>query len=143
MIRRTVHWKVTSCRIKISGYNAANVLLEADVSDRPFTIDAVRLPSPNGEEVWASGEHQPIIWLTHETIEPVAKVKLSYTINNGITWFPITTITGSNPGTYDWTVPPMTKAKKNCKVKLILKDSAGNSIGRDISDQVFTMQPSP
>jgi hypothetical protein len=132
-----------ACRIKVIGYNAASVSLERDVSEKPFTIEVVKVTSPNGSETWASGERRSITWLTNETIEPIAKIKLLYTKDNGSNWLPITTITGSNPGTYDWIVPPMTKAKKNCKVKLILKDSAGNSIGSDISDQVFAMQPTP
>jgi hypothetical protein len=133
----------TSCRVKVKGYDSSNVLLETDVSEKPFTIEVVRVTSPNGGEVWSSGELRPITWLTNETIRPVAEIQLYYTKNNGITWLPITTITGSNPGTYDWIVPPITKVKKNCKVKLKLKDSAGNSIGSDVSDQVFTVQPLP
>ena len=133
-----------SCRIKVSGYNAANIKVKTDISDSPFTIGVVKVTSPdNRTEVWTSGELRSITWKTNETIRPVAKVQLFYTKNNGVTWLPIKTIKGSNPGTYDWTVPSLTTAKTNCKVKVVLRDSAGNSVGSDVSDQVFTMQPPP
>jgi len=130
-----------SCRIKVSGYNDADIKVKEDFSDSPFTIEVVKVTSPDGSEVWTSDELRSITWMTNGTIKPVAKVQLSYSKNNGIKWHPITTIEGSNPGTYDWIVPSLTKAKKNCKVKVVLKDSAGHSIGKDISDQVFMMQP--
>jgi len=130
-----------SCRIKVIGYNDADVMVKEDISDSPFTIEVVKVTSPDGLEWWTSGELHSITWITNGTIKPVAKVKLSYSKNNGIKWLPITTIKGSNPGTYDWIVPSLTKAKNNCKVKVVLRDSAGHSIGKDISDQVFMMQP--
>jgi hypothetical protein len=38
-------------------------------------------------------------------------------------------------------VPGVTKEKKNCRVKIVLKDASGKTIGRDISDHMFTIQP--
>jgi len=131
-----------SCRIKVSGYNEANINVKTDISDSSFTIEVVKVTSPDGSEVWSSDELRSITWMTNETIKPVAKIQLFYTKNSGITWLPITTITGGNPGSFDWIVPSPAKAKKNCKVKVVLRDSAGNSIGSDISDQVFKIQPS-
>jgi hypothetical protein len=132
-----------SCRIKVSAYNSLNMKVKKDISDAPFTIEVVKVSSPDGTEVWTSGELRSITWKTNETIRPVAEVRLYYTKNNGITWLPITTITGSNPETYDWIVPPLPKTKTNCKVKVALKDIAEKSIGNDTSDYVFTIQPPP
>jgi hypothetical protein len=134
----------TSCRVKVYGYNSSNVLLETDVSEKPFTIEVVKVTSPDDAgEVWTSGDLRSVTWMTNETIRPIEKVKLFYTRDNGLSWLPITTITGSNPGTYDWIVPPMTKTKKNCRVKIALRDSDGKSIGSDMSNNVFTIQPPP
>ena len=77
---------------------------------------------------------------TNATLKPVAKTKLQYTINGGSTWKTIATLTG-NPGSYDWTVPAVSGAKPNCKVRVTLLDSAGASLGKDLSDAVFTMHP--
>jgi hypothetical protein len=133
-----------SCRIKVSAYNSADMLVKTDISEAPFTVEVLKVTSPDdGTEVWTSGELRSITWTTNETIRPVAEVQLYYTKNNGLTWLPITTIAGGNPGTYGWTVPPLTTTKTNCKVKAVLKDSAGKSVGSDASDQVFTVQPLP
>jgi hypothetical protein len=68
-------------------------------------------------------------------------VQLSYT-KDGKTWIPITTLSG-NPGSYTWTVPAVPADKTKCKVKLVLKDAAGNNLGSDISDNFFTISPAP
>jgi len=44
-----------SCLVKIIGYNASDVKISADRSDSPFTIEVVRLTSPNGGDLLASG----------------------------------------------------------------------------------------
>jgi hypothetical protein len=133
----------TNCRVKVIGYNSIGQKVSSDRSDASFTIEGVKLESPNGGETLITGDIFTITWETNATKRVVAKVKLFYTKNNGVTWLPMTTIEGSNPGTYDWIVPSLTKAKKNCKVKVVLRDSEGNTIGTDISDDVFTMQSPP
>jgi len=44
-------------------------------------------------------------------------------------------------GSYPWTVPDVSGNKDKCKVRVRLKDSAGNEIGRDASDNYFTINP--
>ena len=65
-------------------------------------------------------------------------MKLSYTVNNGVTWKTIKTVTG-NPGSYSWTLPQVAQSKSKCKVKVELKDAGGNTIGSDMSDSIFTI----
>ena len=36
------------CLVKVIGYNAGSVKMGADVSDRPFTIEVLKLDAPNG-----------------------------------------------------------------------------------------------
>jgi hypothetical protein len=69
-------------------------------------------------------------------------VKLYYTIDNGLTWKPITTLT-ENTGSYSWSVPPVTKDKTKCKVKVVLKDAMGNMVGNDTSNDTFTITHGP
>jgi len=70
----------------------------------------------------------------------VKKVKLFYTYNGGTNWILIYTLLRDNPGSYSWSVLPSANSA-NCKVKVILKDAYGNTIGTDVSDEVFTIQP--
>jgi len=46
---------MTQCRVQVTGYNASGLLVGSDVSDGPFTIEVVRVTSPNGGETWKSG----------------------------------------------------------------------------------------
>ncbi len=128
------------CLIKVIAFNSSNVKIGADRSDLPFTIEVVRLSSPNGGETLKSGNAYDITWTTNATKRPVARVKLFYTKDGGLTWNLINTLTG-NPGTYTWTVPNVTTTKTKCRVKVVLKDSAGNTVGSDGSDSFFTITP--
>lgn len=133
------------CLMSITGYDASGVKVGADRSDSPFTIEVVRLDTPNGGEgvTYTSGYYPlPITWTTNATRKPVvAKVKLYYTKDAGVTWIPITTFAGSNPGTFDWTVPTVIRTRSKCKVKVVLIDASGNILGADASDSYFTVQP--
>jgi hypothetical protein len=130
------------CFIKVIAFNASNVKIGADRSDGPFTIEVIKLNTPNGGETLTSGSTYNITWATNSTKKPVSKVILSYTLDGGVTWKAITTYTGgNNPGTHPWTVPTVSTSKTKCKVKVVLKDSAGNTIGSDVSDAFFTISP--
>jgi hypothetical protein len=131
------------CLLKVIGYNGSNTKVGKDISDAPFTIEVVKLTSPNGGETLTSGDSLSITWTTNDTKNPVEKVILFYTKNGGVTWKPITTITDSNPGSFDWTVPTVIKEKTTCKVKVILKDANDKIVGSDISDYYFVIQPAP
>jgi hypothetical protein len=129
-----------NCLIKVTGFDSNGVKVGQDISDQVFTIEVVKLMVPNGGEVWTSTTNNTIIWTTNETMGDVGSVKLFYTLNGGTTWKPIITLAG-NPGTYIWTVPSVTAPKTKCKVKVVLRNAAGATIGSDISDAFFTIQP--
>jgi C1A family cysteine protease len=130
------------CYIKVIAFNASNVKIGADRSDAPFTIEVVKLNTPNGGESLTSGDSYEIKWSTNATKNPVSKVILQYTLDGGLTWKQITTFTGgNNPGIYTWTIPTVVSTKTKCKVKVVLKDSAGNVVGSDLSDGFFTINP--
>jgi hypothetical protein len=127
------------CRVKVIGCNSIGTPVGADISDKPFRIEVLRVTSPNGGETLTLGDTVTIQWTTNKTIRPVAKTVLKYT-TDGTTWKAIKTLTG-NLGGYNWTVPSVPSTKTKCKVKVILKDASGVAVGGDISDKVFTIQP--
>jgi len=140
-----------SCKVKVVGYKANGVSVGSDLSDAPFTIEVIKLTSPDGGNKLYSEATEILTWRVNATKEEVASVKLSYTRNNGITWLPIETlrppITTPNsimgpvwpPTSYEWTVPPVPATKSKCKVKIVLKSAKGVTLGSDMSDGVFTI----
>jgi len=128
----------TKCLVGVIGFNSAGTNIGQDVSDSTFTIEVVKLTSPDGAETLTPGNSHTITWRTNATIRPVVSTKLFRTMNGGSTWPLIKTLTG-NPGSYNWTVPNVSSS--NCKVKVVLKDSGGVTVGSDISDAFFTIQP--
>jgi hypothetical protein len=133
------------CLVKIVGFDASNKKLGTDTSNAPFTIEVVRLTSPNGGGApLISGAPLTVTWTIFDTIQPITKVKLLFTKNGGATWSPLATLpTGTYPpGDYTQpvTVPTVTGSKTKCKVKVVLMNAAGVAKGNDVSDTVFTVQ---
>ena len=126
------------CLVRVIGYNSSDIQIEEDISDSAFTIEVVRLTSPDGGENFTSGSMHTIKWLTNVTKKPVAKVKLFYTIDAGATWTLIKTLS-KNTGRYNWIIPDVSSS--GCKVKVILKDANGKTVGSDISNGYFAIQP--
>jgi len=124
------------CHVRVTALDSGNISVGSDKSDKPFTIEVLRVTSPNGRETLTAGGSWTIRRLTNKTKYPVAKTKLQYT--TGSTWRPIGTISG-NPGSYLCTVPNVSSAK--VKVNVILKNAGGATVGTDISDRFFTIQP--
>jgi hypothetical protein len=127
--------------VKLAGYNDAGIKVEEDISE-PFTIEVVRLISPNGGgQPLTSGISYPIEWMVNETIRPVESVQLLYTVDGGKKWKPAGPLLAGNATSYDWLVPPVKKTKTQCKVKIVLMDKDGKKVGNDMSDLFFTIQP--
>jgi len=149
---KTLDWNVPvlpgnkrKCLVKVAGFDASGTAVSRDQSDTPFTIEILRLTSPNaGEPPITSGGQHTITWTTNDTVAEVHHIVLSYTLNNGLTWKKIDTSADSaDDGSFIWNVPDVSNQKDNCKVKIVLKDSSGNTVGSDVSDGVFTIQPAP
>ena len=127
--------------IKVVAFDSSNKEIGADSSDRAFIIEVVKVTAPNGGETLRSGSTYTITWRTNATIRPVAKVQLFYTLDGGASWKGIKTITGTNPGSFDWKVPAVNSSKTHCKVRVVLRDSDNVVIGSDVSDSYFTITP--
>jgi len=130
----TVTSSQKNCLIKVNGYDSSGRLVSYDRSDKVLQIEVVRLNSPSGGSAVTPGVMFRISWTTHATKNPVAQAKVYFTKDAGTTWKLVDTLVG-NPSYYDWLVP--TIGSSQCKVRVILKDVNGETIGMDSSDGVF------
>jgi uncharacterized repeat protein (TIGR01451 family) len=147
------NWKVPKqwgnkkkCLVKVKGYEGNRVKVGTDESDGPFTIEVVKLTSPNGGGTITCGIPNTITWATNAAKRDVAKVKLYYTKDSGSTWLPIIALTdlaylATGSHSYDQWIPTCNKPKDGCKVRVELKDASGNILGKDASDSYFIIQP--
>ena len=129
------------CLIRVTGYDTGKVKVNSDRSDAAFTIEVLKLTSPNGGETFTVGDPVNITWTTHATKRPVDSVQLYYTLNGGNTWLQIPAAISGDPGSFSWTAPLVTTEKKKVKVRVVLLDTDGTSVGKDASDANFTIQP--
>jgi hypothetical protein len=129
----------TKCRIKVTAYDVQGQQTDSDTSDGPFTIEVIRVVSPNGGEEWLSGETRPVEWAA-TTRNTVDKIQVFYTTNGGVSWRAAGEVTGGETS-LKWVIPDVLKLKEKCKVKVVLKDAERKTLGSDMSDQTFTIQP--
>jgi hypothetical protein len=107
-----------------------------DVSDAVFAISSppkLDLTSPNGGENYAITSTQTIKW----TSTLVGKVKLDYSIDNGLNWITIEDSVTST-GNYYWQIPNTPSTQ--CKLRI---SETGNSSNHDVSANTFSIVESP
>jgi hypothetical protein len=112
---------------------------ENPVKTEIYTINlplaVVALIKPNGGEIIPSGSQYTIQWTAPSN---AVRFKLLYSTNSGKKWEVISRhVTGSS---YVWKVPKTKNDLSQCLVKVVGFDSAGNKIGKDISDATFTIK---
>ncbi|MDP4196110.1 MAG: T9SS type A sorting domain-containing protein, partial [Bacteroidota bacterium] len=121
------------CKIRVSDASRPAIY---DMSALPFTITnspKITVIAPNGSENYPTGSIQSISWSSSN----VSKVKIEYSINNGIDW---STVTASYPssGVYSWTVPSTPSTQ--CKIRISDTSNVGTY---DISDNNFQISEAP
>jgi hypothetical protein len=126
----------------VVGFNSEGKQVGADKSDKPFTIQVVKVTYPSDPGIsFTSGIEKTIEWKVSPTKSSVETVEIYLTKDGGSTWTFLDTL----PGDYrsiDWT-PEVGKERKQCKVKVVLKDIKGNKMGVDSSDNYFTIMKLP
>jgi hypothetical protein len=127
----------TNCYVKVVAYSGSTVV-GSDRSNKPFTIEVVRLSSPNGGEVLSSGNQRDIWWEIYGTKYPVKTIRVYYSVDGGATWSLIITLDRGFVGCA-W-YPLVQSTKTRCKVKVEITDTMGIKAA-DISDGYFTIQP--
>jgi uncharacterized delta-60 repeat protein len=103
----------------------------ANFSITPATVYTLQVTSPNGAELWYTGSNQNITWNTNVS---GGNVKINYTIDNGLSWLPITN-SATNSGTYNWTLPNTASAL--CKVAV---SSVSQPTATDTSNNTFRIE---
>jgi hypothetical protein len=130
------------CYVRVIGYSIDDVKIGEDKSDKPFTIEGVKLIQPNGGEVLASGDPYTIQWEINGTKSSVTKVNLYYTTDGGGSYVLIESIPTIDPGTrplamsHPWTVPTPPGNRANCYVKVVAY-SGSTVVGSDRSEKPF------
>ena len=109
-----------------------------DVSDNVFSItsqttQAITLTSPDGGESWEGGSSHAITWNS----SGIKKVKIEYTLNNGLTWNQLVN-NFENNGSYQWSIPDIFSSQ--CKIK-VSDSEDGDPL--DESNGVFTISQVP
>jgi hypothetical protein len=124
--------------VKVIGFDAANNRLGVDRSDAPFTIDVVSINAPVADETVAKGSVYAVTWTTNGTKSPVSSAKVFYTIGSSGIWKPADGAVVDPLGSFDWNVPSPAKTKI-VKVKVVLKDALGVTVGQAMS-KAFLVQ---
>jgi len=116
------------------GYNA--------LADIPGEPPSVTVTSPDGGEEWHAYSQEEITWETAEGDDPIDCIHLSYSTDNGSTWYNIDS--GSeDAGVYLWDVPNIHSVETLIRVRVI--DTAGR-MGEDTSSEPFMVvgvEPEP
>jgi hypothetical protein len=129
-----------NCIIRVVGYDAKGNRVGADRLDAPFTIEVLRVVSPQEEDVWITGNSYDITWSTFKTVAPVTNVTIYLTKNGGTTWTSLTSL-DENLGLWKWQVLSVARERKSCRIKVVLKDENGTIVGSDVSEGFFVIRP--
>jgi hypothetical protein len=129
-----------NCLLRVTGFDGVRNRLASDSPDGPFTIEVVKLLSPKGGEILTSGDYPAVTWQTYTTKRNVASTEVLLTRDGGTTWTTVHTESG-NPEGFNWDVPVVKKSRNQCKLKVVLKDADGKTVGTDASDGYFTIRP--
>ncbi len=128
--------------LRVVGKNHLNAVVGSDVSDDPFTIEVIKVLTPNGGEELVARELRLIEWRTNQTIRRVDRVRLLASFDGGKTWQRLAEAR-SNRGQFNWIVPLLDKRRTECLVRVTLLDRSGSNVGTDRSDEFFTIRKRP
>ena len=91
---------------------------------------SITVTSPNGGEKWEANSIQTVTWLSTN----VGKVKIEYSLSNGVDWNIITPSVDASLGKFSWTLPNSQSAEVFVRVSDVY-----NPFVNDISDIKFSI----
>ena len=127
----------TKVLVKVTGFNAANKRLGADMSAR-FTIEVVSITAPAPDETVTGGGDYPVTWTTNGTKSDVNSATVFYTFGSSGIWKRAVGVVLDPLGSFTWNVPSPARAKI-AKLKVVLKDASGVTVGNAVS-KAFLVQ---
>ena len=127
---------VKTATLKIYSNDPETPSADVTLNGSGLTYTKVTVLSPNGGDLFATGQPVPISW---EAPAAAVKFKVFYSLDNGVTWVVITKdyITQKSHG---WTAPLLTANKKSCLVKVVGYKNNGVLVGSDRSNAAFTIE---
>jgi trimeric autotransporter adhesin len=127
----------SDCRIRVVGYNGSQVI-GSDACDAPFSIEVVKLLSPNGGEVIHPGEATTIEWRASPATD---HFDLVLSTDSGITWKFIRGGKGVTEKQLITGLPvPETGNRMKCLIKVVAYWPSGTTAGSDRSDTPFSIE---
>jgi hypothetical protein len=128
----------TKALVKVTGFDALDARAAVGTSAR-FTIEVVSITTPAPAEIVPGGISYLVNWTTNGTKAPVSGATVFYTFGSSGIWKEAAGTPGLDPLTsFNWTVPSPARGK-NAKLRVVLKDDLGATVGRAIS-QTFRVQ---
>jgi hypothetical protein len=128
--------KSDQCLVQVRALNSSGVLMNYDVSDAKFTINApVTLTYPNGGQIFNGGSLTTISW---REATNAASYDIWYSINGGSGWIALTNVAA--PATsYAWALPALVAMSDQCLVQVRALNGSGVLMQYDVSDAKFSI----
>jgi len=129
----SISWKVPDtpsslCKIRICDDQDSTLFLESNYFS--IVVRSIDLLAPNGGEYFESATSQQIKWHS----EFVDKVKIDFSINDGLTWHNILPEIPADSVLYYWIVPEV--FSNRCRIRV---SDSEDSAYYDISDRTFSI----
>ena len=97
------------------------------------SVSGYLVATPNGGQVFRSGNQTPIIWGTSN----LGNVDIDYSLNNGSTWSNLQTNVDATLRNITWTIPYVPTTTQ----ALVRVYQSGNTSNGDVSDSAFQIRP--
>lgn len=111
--------------------------LVSDRSDRPLTLRIAKLLAPNKRVTLKSGEKYTIRWHIGAKGK-IGKMILQLSTDNGKHWKRIKIVAKPKVRSWRWTVSHT--PSNRCRIRVIVKNAKGKTIGIDTSDRPFKIE---
>ena len=97
-----------------------------------FTIEVVSITAPAPDETVTGGLGYPVTWTTNGTKSDVNSATVFYTFGSSGIWKRAVGVVVDPLGSFTWNVPSPARAKI-AKLKVVLKDVSGVTVGNAVS----------